>query len=146
MIRIANVKFNGNTFYVPSDKMVVCIKDDCEVHYDSSLTSEATSSVTKGQVFSVLAQRNKMYKIKLGWINEEAAEILLEPINEITDLAEPFVVKVIVNTPVFTEPSTKSHITTLLRIGDLQQIVGESEDFFKLEHGGFIEKRGCRRY
>ena len=28
----------------------------------------------------------------------------------------------------------------------VERVVGESEDFFKLEHGGYIEKRGCRRY
>lgn len=143
---MANVKFNGNTFYVPSDNFLVSIKDHCEVHYDSSLESETTSSVNEGQVFLVLSERNDMYKIKLGWINKEVCEILLEASNEVTDLSEPFVVKVISNLPIFTEPSTNSHTATVLRVGDLERVIGVSEDFFKLEHGGFIEKRGCRRY
>ena len=143
---MANVKFNGNTFYVPSDKFLVSIQDHAEVHYDSSLESETTSSVNEGQVFLVLSERNDMYKIKLGWINKEVCEILLEASNEVTDLSEPFVVKVISNLPIFTEPSTNSHTATILRVGDLERVIGESEDFFKLEHGGFIEKKGCRRY
>ena len=39
-----------------------------------------------------------------------------------------------------------AHTATVLRIGDVERVVWESEDFFKLEHGGYIEKRGCRRY
>ena len=143
---MANVKFNGNTFYVPSDNFLVSIQDHAEVHYDSSLESETTSSVNEGQVFLVLSERNDMYKIKLGWINKEVCEILLEASNEVTDLSEPFVVKVISNLPIFTEPSTNSHTATVLRVGDLERVIGVSEDFFKLEHGGFIEKKGCRRY
>ena len=143
---MTNVKFNGNTFYVHSDQFLVSMKDHYDVHYDSLLASKTISSVNEGQVFSVLSERNNMYKIKLGWINKEACEILLAANNEVADVPEPFVVKVISNIPIFTEPSTNSHTATVLRIGDLERVIGESEDFFKLEHGGFIEKRGCRRY
>lgn len=87
-----------------------------------------------------------MYRIKLGWLENEACDILKGPTNEVIELAESFVVKIISNIPVFTEPSMTAHTATVLRIGDVERVVGESEDFFKLEHGGYIEKRGCRRY
>lgn len=143
---MANVKFHDSTFYVPSNKFLVAMKDCCEVHKDSSQESKVTGTVKEGQVFSVSSDVNGMFRIKLGWVNKEACEILVAASNEVKDLSEAFVVKVINNIPVFTEPSTSSHATAVLRIGDLPRVVGESEDFYKLEHGGYIEKRGCRRY
>lgn len=143
---MANVKFNEQTFYVPSEKFLIGVKETSEVYKNSSLRSSTKGSVQKGQVFSVSSEANGLFRIKSGWINKENCEILLESSHEIKTLSESFVVKVISNIPTFTEPSVDSHTTTVLRVGDLQRVIGESGDFFKLEHGGFIEKRGCSRY
>lgn len=143
---MANVKFNEKTYYVPSEKFLVGVKQHCNVYKDPSTSSKKVASVEENQVFSVSSKINDMYRIKLGWLENEACDILKGPTNEVIELAESFVVKIISNIPVFTEPSMNAHTATVLRIGDVERVVGESEDFFKLEHGGYIEKRGCRRY
>ena len=143
---MANVKFNEKTYYVPSEKFLVGVKQHCNVYKDPSTSSKKVASVEENQVFSVSSKVNDMYRIKPGWISKEFCEVLVAATNEVITLEDPFVVKVISNIPVFTEPSMTAHTATVLRIGDVERVVGESEDFFKLEHGGYIEKRGCRRY
>lgn len=142
---MANVKFNEKTYYVPADRLLVGVKQQASVYKDAKASSKL-ASVEEGQVFLVLSETNNMYHIKPGWLKKEACAILDESTNEVVELEETFVVKVISNIPVFTEPSINAHNATILRVGDLERVVGESEDFYQLEHGGFIEKRGCRRY
>ena len=72
--------------------------------------------------------------------------MLVAATNEVITLEDPFVVKVISNILVLTEASPDAHATTVLRPGDLRRVIGESEDFYQLETGDFITKRGCRRY
>ncbi len=143
---MANVKFNEKTYYVPTDKFLIGVKENTSVQNNYSKDSKVTSVVKQGQVFSVSSEVNNMFRIKPGWVNKEACEVLKEATNEIKDLAESFVVKVINNIPIYTEASINSHTATILRVGDLECVVGESEDFYKLAHGGYIEKKGCRRY
>ena len=104
------------------------------------------SSVEQEQVFAVSAEVNGMYRIKPGWINKEAGCVLEATKSDIKSLTEAFVVKIISNTIVYTEPSIHSHSATVLRIGDLEKVIGESDIFYQLENGGYIEKSNCRRY
>ncbi|MDE5977241.1 MAG: hypothetical protein K2G70_02080 [Turicibacter sp.] len=143
---MANVKFQDSTFYVPSDKFLIVVKEEADVYQNSSTSSKIIGRTQCNQVFSIASEVNNLLKTKIGWIKKSDCNILLQAPNEVKDVEEPFVVKVISNIPVFTEASTDSHATTVLRIGSLPRVVGESEDFYKLEHGGFIEKRGCRHY
>ena len=104
------------------------------------------ASLSKGQVFAVISELNGYYHLKPGWVSQDLCEILVAASNEVTLVPEPFVVKIISNIPVLTEAVVDAHATTILRPGDLCRVTGESEDFFQLETGDFIEKRGCRRY
>ena len=143
---MANVKFNEKTYYVPSEKFLVGVKQHCNVYKDPSTSSKKVASVEQNQVFSVSSKVNDMYRIKPGWISKEFCEVLVAATNEVITLEDPFVVKVISNIPVLTEASPDAHATTVLRPGDLRRVIGESEDFYQLETGDFITKRGCRRY
>ena len=143
---MANVKFNEKTYYVPSEKFLVGVKQHCNVYKDPSTSSKKVASVEENQVFSVSSKVNDMYRIKPGWISKEFCEVLVAATNEVITLEDPFVVKVISNIPVLTEASPDAHATTVLRPGDLRRVIGESEDFYQLETGDFITKRGCRRY
>lgn len=143
---MANVKYNEFTYYVPSDKFLVAVLDHATVHKDPSNTSKTIVCANDGQVYAVSSVVNGMYRIKPGWISQDFCETLVAAKNEIIALAESYVVKIISNIPVLTEPSLNAHATTVLRPGDLCRVIGESEDFFKLETGDFIAKRGCRRY
>lgn len=143
---MANVKYNENTYYVPNDKFLVAVLDHATVHKDPSNTSKTVVCVNDGQVYAVSSVVNGMYRIKPGWINQEFCETLVAAKNEVTTLAESYVVKIISNIPVLTEASKKAHATTVLRPGDLCRVVGESEEFYQLETGDFIDKKGCRRY
>lgn len=143
---MANVKYNGQTFYVPSDKFLIGIKGNTQALKEATPDSAVVASLSKGQVFAVISELNGCYHLKPGWINQDFCERLAAASNEITPVSESFVVKIISNIPVLTEASIEAHATTVLRPGDLCRVVGESEDFFQLETGDFIEKRGCRRY
>ena len=89
----------------------------------------------EGQVFSFL-------------VDEELDDNLVElkPALELVEPTEVFVVKMIDNAPVFTEPDRSSHAATILRIGDLPSVDGESAEFYRLANGGFVEKSKCRKY
>lgn len=143
---MANVRFNEKTYYIPTDKFLITINKHTDVHRDSSTHSKVKSSVEVEQVFAVSAEVNEMYRIKPGWINKEAGYVLKATKNDIKSLTEAFVVKIISNTVVYTEPSLHSHSATVLRVGDLEKVIGESDVFYQLEHGGYIEKCNCRRY
>ena len=81
-------------------------------------------------------------------IDEELDDSLVElkPSLELVEPVEEFVVKMIDNAPVFTEPNQSSHAATVLRIGDLPKVDGESAEFYRLANGGFVEKSKCRKY
>ncbi|WP_350022434.1 hypothetical protein [Turicibacter sanguinis] len=143
---MANVKYNENTYYVPNDKFLIAVLDHATIHKDPSNTSKMMVCAKVGQVYSVSSVVNDMYRIKPGWISKEFCEVLVAATNEVITLEYPFVVKVISNIPVLTEASPDAHATTVLRPGDLRRVIGESEDFYQLETGDFITKRGCRRY
>ena len=88
---MANVKFNEKTYYVPSEKFLVGVKQHCNVYNRSSSTSsKKVASVEENQVFSVSSKVNDMYRIKLGWLENEACDILKGPTNEVIQLAEVF--------------------------------------------------------
>ena len=143
---MANVRFNEKTYYIPTDKFLITVNKHADVHRDSSTHSKVKSSVDQEQVFAVSSEVNGMYRIKPGWINKEVVSILEATKTDVKSLTEVFVVKIISNTIVYTEPSTQSHSATVLRVGDLEKVVGESDQFYQLEHGGYIEKSNCRRY
>ena len=144
---MANVRFNASSFYVPKDKFLVAINESCTAHKEDNPQSKVTAHLAKDQVFAVTSETPQHFKTKVGWIAKEACHVLDQSSNEVVQpLPESFVVKVISNTAVYTEPATTSHATTVLRIGSLPRVVGESHEFYQLKHGGFIQKNGCRHY
>lgn len=143
---MANIRFNEKTYYIPTDKFLIIINKPTDVYRDSSTHSKVKSSVKQEQIFAVSSEVNGMYRIKPGWINTESVSILEATKTDIKSLTEAFIIKIINTTIVYTEPSTHSHSATVLRVGELEKVVGESDQFYQLEHGGYIEKSNCRRY
>lgn len=144
---MANVRFNESSFYVPTGKFLIAITEASTAHKEADPQSKVTVHLEKDQVFAVTNETAQLFKTKVGWVLKDACHVLDQSSNEVIQpLPESFVVKVISNTAVYTEPSTTSHATTVLRIGSLPRVVGESHEFYQLEHGGFIQKNGCRHY
>ena len=93
----------------------------------------------------VVMEDGKVFAVGLNVPVEEGEVELKADVQHVEDVKE-FVVKMIDNGAVYTEPDKASHTATVLRIGDLPSVNGESEEFFRLSSGGFVEKSKCRKY